>query len=87
MSKWIRFVESSSVSRPGKTKTWDVRTEKEGQFIGKIGWYSAWRKYVYYPENSLYEEDCLRDIADFLEAETLAHKAKLAEKKATGAIP
>jgi hypothetical protein len=37
---------------------------------------SGWRAYAYYPRTStLYEKDCLRDIAQFCETETANQQA------------
>ena len=40
--------------------------------LGSIGFYPAWRKYVYWPEDgTLYDSNCLNDIAAFCEEQTL----------------
>src|SRR5271166_3300384 len=68
MSKWIEFHEHPRPA-PIKTKLWYVVTKDRGSYLGEIRWHSPWRKYVFYPsETSLFEEDCLRDIAAFIEA-------------------
>ncbi len=59
-------------SATGITKIWDVVS---GGYIGKVSWYGPWRKYCFYPnDNSLYDQTCLREVADFLETETRRHK-------------
>ena len=76
MAKWIEFV---TVPSPGVTKRWEVRPTNGGSRIGLICWYSGWRRYVLRPDyNSEWEQDCLRDVADFLEAQTREHKARRA---------
>jgi hypothetical protein len=43
--------------------------------LGWVAWFSRWRKYAFYPKpETVYEEDCLRDIAEFCEAKTKEHK-------------
>src|SRR3990167_10059944 len=64
-SKWIDFLE-----RPPnpKTRLWRVVSKKGGDSLGRIEWYGPWRKYAFEPhESTVYEEDCLRDIAAFVE--------------------
>jgi hypothetical protein len=73
MSKWIRFVEADNQGR--KTKLFAVIANKGNVWIGDIKWYGAWRCYCFFPvHGSLFEEDCLRDIADFCETQTAAHR-------------
>ena len=58
-----------------KTKVFSIRTTDRDLFLGLIKWHSAWRKYCFFPlENTVFEEDCLRDIARFMEEETKKHK-------------
>lgn len=72
--KWIAFRLSPAQPRGGgRTQRWDVVTkggsEKEvgGIVIGHVSWWGAWRKYAFFPNaGTLFEEDCLRDIATFL---------------------
>lgn len=65
MAKWIRFDE---VGDTGKTKIFEVRS-LEGEFLlGEIRWFGRWRKYAFFPDaDTIFERDCLMDIADFLD--------------------
>ena len=73
-SKHLLFKEGPS--KP-KTKTWWVANKHSDICIGNIGWFAAWRKYGFFPEEDMvFEEDCLRDIADFIENKTKEHKNK-----------
>jgi hypothetical protein len=73
--KWIVIEQIES---PAKTKRWKVATTYDATILGRIAFYPRWRKYAFYPEtNTLYEQDCLRDIAEFLETETKAWRAGL----------
>ena len=72
MSKWIKFV---LVEEKPKTHIWSVQTIESGLEIGIIKWRPSWRKYSFFPDNeTVFEEDCLRDIADFISEETRKHK-------------
>lgn len=61
-----------------KTNIYEVTTlDGVKVLLGTIKWYGRWRKYVFQPEQeTIYEETCLRDIAQFIEDETKAHRAK-----------
>lgn len=82
MSKWIRFEDAGS-SASGKTQRWVVRACERGAVLGFVSWYAAWRKYTFAPATaSIFEEDCLRDIAQFCESKTAEHKGQ----KRTGVL-
>jgi len=65
--EYLRFDEQPHV---GKTKVFACRNRCSGDRLGTVGWYGAWRQYVYYHDRSgiVYSAGCLRDIAEFLEA-------------------
>jgi hypothetical protein len=56
-------------SASGKTRVYEVDTKDEIRVcLGEVRWYAPWRKYAFFPDpDTLYEQDCLRDIAEFLE--------------------
>lgn len=59
-----------------KTKVWWILNRYDHGHLGWIAWYSHWRKYSFTPNGgSVYEEKCLREIADFCEKKTKEHKA------------
>jgi hypothetical protein len=59
-----------------KTQTWFVFPKHATYPLGRIYWWSAWRCYCFVPEGrTVYEQKCLREIADFCEAQTNARKA------------
>lgn len=65
-----------------KTNVYEV-TDETNFPLGRISWFGRWRKYSFMPSAScVFEETCMRDIAQFIEEETKAHKAK---KKAANA--
>lgn len=70
-------VEGTSPS--GKTAIYSVSAKDGGATLGAVRWYAPWRKYAFFPRpETLYEQDCLRDIAAFCEAETRAHRERKA---------
>lgn len=71
--KWITMAYAGA-SRSGLTNIYVVR-DVYGNQLGTVKWYGPWRKYAFYPDvNTLYEWECLRDIAVFVEDITKAHK-------------
>ena len=57
-----------------KTLTWFVYPKEGIDHLGIVQWYGPWRKYCFFPEHgSLYEQVCLREIADFCEQRTREH--------------
>jgi hypothetical protein len=76
MPHWIRFELLRDPTR--KTKIWRVVNAQYNSFLGNVKWYSPWRKYCFAPDDgTVFEQDCLRDIAAFCEDETRAHNAAL----------
>ena len=73
MSRWIEFVEEPA---PGKTKRWTVLAKRGRVPIARISWSTGWRCYVLQPGYPTeWEQDCLRDVAAFIERQTAGHKA------------
>ena len=70
-SKWVSFYLDAG--RKGrKTQVYGVTTKGDkgdgGDYaeLGEVRWYSPWRRYSFFPTNgSLFESQCLRDIAAF----------------------
>ena len=59
-----------------KTRRWWVCNKYVNfDVLADIAWFSRWRKYAMYPApESVFEEVCLREIADFCEARTKEHR-------------
>lgn len=75
MAKWIRFQKGPR--QEGRlTDTWAIFAIQGGDFLGAVKWYSGWRRYVFAPDpDAIFEQDCLRDIANFLVVATGEQKA------------
>lgn len=70
-TKWLRFY---IVDRKPKTLVLHV-INTNAQFLGKIGWFGAWRQYVYESEDGIiYNNGCLQDIAEVCTELNKAHK-------------
>lgn len=60
-------------SKSGKTMIWPILTKEGKKAIGHVAWFGRWRKYAFF-SNGVFEEVCLREIADFIEQRTREHK-------------
>jgi hypothetical protein len=76
--EWIEFQEQAVKA---KTRFWNVTpTDAPWDVLGRIKWYSPWRKYCFFPSNgaittyTVFEWKCLRAIAQFCEDQTKLHK-------------
>jgi len=74
-TKHIKFVEAPPKKSRARTKLfWVVSVYDETQ-LGWIAWKVNWRRYSFYPNaGTTYDENCLRDIAEFCASLTKAHK-------------
>ena len=80
-SKWIDF-EKQEKKEHFKTDIWIIFTKDGRTNLGFIKWYGRWRGYAFFPQSdTIYEEDCLRDIADFIETETKEYRQEAKNKK------
>lgn len=60
-------------SASGKTQIWAVWSGNIR--LGEVRWFATWRKYAFVPDgDTVYEQTCLRELAEFIEARTAAHK-------------
>jgi hypothetical protein len=74
---WITF-EDAGRSDSGITKIFHVvqADGKGARPLGRIKWFAPWRKYAFPPSSeTVFEEDCLREIATFCVEETAMHRA------------
>jgi hypothetical protein len=80
--KWIRFTKGAP--RYGmKTFTFFVLSAENDSLLGTVRWYSHWRRYAFFPDpKTVFEQDCLRDIADFCAERTREHRARSKDRAA-----
>ena len=73
---FIQFVDEGI---PSGMKTHIFRVESADpvevtMILGTVKWYGQWRKYCFMPNGqTVYEQTCLREIADFCENMTTMH--------------
>lgn len=72
-ASWVLF-ENERRTKSRLTCIWDVNT-RDGTPLGEVRWFTSWRRYVFIPRSgSLYEQDCLRVLAEFCERQTNLNK-------------
>lgn len=88
MSKRRGYVHFFEETPKTKTKVWTVMSAIDspkgdgGAELGEVRWWSHWRKYAFFPNpNTLFEQLCLREIANFCETQTKQHRAVLTPQK------
>ncbi len=71
----------------GKTQRWILRNRHSGFAMGVVEWYGRWRQYVFCPttaEATVHSAGCLRDIAAFVERQTIEHRRRHAKEAREG---
>ncbi len=67
------------------TNTIQVLSEHK-EDLGQIRWFGRWRKYCFFPNTgTIYEETCLREIAEFCVTVTKEHRQKKKNKDGAAA--
>jgi hypothetical protein len=71
------FKDDGPVSKGAKTRRFSVLSRTTRSLLGYIKWFPNWRKYCFFPLNSLFDDKCLRQVAQFCEEATTIHKSRL----------
>ena len=78
MPRWIKFEHVPHHNPKAKTRIWRVRNKGNKSILGEVKWYGPWRKYAFFANPvvtlNVFEETCLRDIAEYVENATRNHK-------------
>lgn len=76
--KHIRFDQTGHT---GKTAVWSVIAHEGNADLGTVKWFGRWRRYAFFPAPAtVFEKDCLRDLADFCDEITKEHRSSLAAR-------
>lgn len=60
-TEYLRFYETQPEDR--KTKVVYIYSVRNGDELGVIRWYGAWRQYAFYPTvQTIWNTDCLNEI-------------------------
>ena len=61
-----KYIHFKVVEKKAKTKVWGCFNNNSVGKLGEVRWYSAWRRYCYFPKyETVYSADCLEDITKF----------------------
>jgi len=72
---YIRIELDEGASKGRKTSVWRVLANDDDTLLGEIRWFGRWRGYAFFPEaTTLFEQKCLREIADFVESKSKDHR-------------
>lgn len=70
--KWIHFTFQHDT---GKTKVYNCYNTEYNSLLGQVKWYAGFRKYSFFAApNIVFETQCLKDIASFLDKLMLERK-------------
>jgi hypothetical protein len=73
----LLFRDDGPVNKGAKTRRYSVFDGTSRSLLGYIKWFSNWRQYCFFPLNSLFNKDCLRQVALFCEEATTDHMSRL----------
>lgn len=60
-----------------RTQRWRVKHVEGDDDLGIVKWYPPWRRYCFFPESdTLFDENCLREIHAFIIQEMAARKER-----------
>lgn len=85
-SSHLYFHDDGPVSKGAKTRQFSVLSSSNKSLLGYVKWFSHWRKYCFYPLNSLFDDQCLEEVAQFMWEATDAHMGRLPNIKRTKAL-
>ncbi|MBX8644426.1 MAG: hypothetical protein KIY12_06880 [Thermoplasmata archaeon] len=65
MNGYLKF---ELIERKSKTAVYLVRSIHDGSDLGKISWFSHWRRYVFSPlEGTIFDSACLGEVKVFID--------------------
>lgn len=71
------YVRFELVAEKPKTKVWAVVSRSSGERLGRVYWYSQWRRYVFLPTaGTLWSAGCLEEVVGFVAQKMAEHKAR-----------
>jgi len=85
-SSHLIFIDNGPVSVGAKTRQFSVLSSSTKALLGYVKWYTHWRKYCFYPLNSLFDDQCLEEVAQFMWEATDAHMGRLPNIKRAKAL-
>jgi hypothetical protein len=78
------FVDDGTIYGRNSSSVWEVWAADKMTHLGSVKWLGRWRCYAFRPAtNTLFEKQCLRDLATFCERQTKAQfdRAKMLRER------
>jgi hypothetical protein len=72
----VTFRDDGYISPGSSTRKFAVLSKLDNSLLGYVKWFNNWRQYTFFPLGSVLIKTVLREIADFCEETTKAHKQK-----------
>jgi hypothetical protein len=76
-SRNLTFRDDGLIHPGAKTRQFSVFNTSNRALLGYIKWFAFWRQYCFYPLNSVFDNQCLEQVALFMKETTAAHKSRL----------
>lgn len=76
---YLRFIEQDNGTK--KTKLWNVVAASSGALLGTVEWYGPWRQYTLRSSFTIFNADCLDEVASFLRTQTAEHRRSPGSRK------
>ena len=73
----LTFRDDGPLNPGAKTRQFSVFNTSNRALLGYVKWFAHWRKYCFYPLNSVFDNQCLEQVALFMKETTAAHKSRL----------
>lgn len=74
---FLKFEEILDKPKRIRTQRWRVMSVSGDEQLGVVYWWSAWRRYVFAAAmQTIYDADCMWDIADFIALRTVERKER-----------
>ena len=76
-SRNLTFRDDGLIHLGAKTRQFSVFNTSNRALLGYVKWFAFWRQYCFYPLNSVFDSQCLEQVALFMKETTAAHKSRL----------
>ena len=76
-SRNLTFRDDGLIHPGAKTRQFSVFNTSNRALLGYVKWFAFWRQYCFYPLNSVFDSQCLEQVALFMKETTAAHKSRL----------
>jgi endonuclease IV len=83
MTVYIDFCEIHAGTKK-VTREWHVLARTTRTILGEVRWYTAWRRYVFYPaitHQCLFNAGCLEEVSAFLDRQTTEQQKDAAKRR------